>query len=71
MAKTHDHDPNELIEAAYGATETTYTGFDIQLHHSQIQFWRATRPFGDAEHNFQNPDSKILNDELLEIFVWV
>jgi len=21
MAKTHDHDPNELIEAAYGATE--------------------------------------------------
>ena len=31
--------------------------------------WRATRPFGDTQHNFQNPDSKILKDDVLDIFV--
>ena len=36
-----------------------------------LEYWRATRPFGDTQHNFQNADSKFLNDELLEIFVWV
>ena len=27
------------------------------------------RPFGDTQSNFQNPDSKILKDDVLEIFV--